>query len=428
HARPRGGRDDPDRHRAVEAEGVADRDGPLADPEMIGIAHVGRRRRAGRVDVEHGDVGLRVATHELGGELPLIGETHDDLLSVLDHVVVRQDVSLWIHQDARAGGARVLARTPAEVAVVELVAEELAEALRVFFGRAGGASLLHRAHVHDRRRDAVGHRAERILHRAQDPLGVRLRIRPRIRLGIRLRSRMRLRRGRALRRPGGRALGEDRRRPRPRGRDEEQGEDQGDEWIHQGLGLLLYWGRSGCARGTSASSSTRRVRAVTRPAAPRRRRPIQTIVPPASITGTRLRSQRGTLASIRSVLRRRSAPRKATKRSPRRLARTTSGVASSSASNATRPCSRGIAYASAPTSRASSAWPISGSSVRPGTTTIRSISAGGGALASRASAPLTSTVTPESLNARRGAGTARTRLSPRCAHARSGARLPRRAA
>src|SRR5205807_9028064 len=52
---------------------------------------------------------------------------------------------------------------------------------------------------------------------------------------------------------------------------------------------------------TSASSRTRRVRAVTGAAAPRRSPPTHTISPAASIIGTRPRSQRGTLASIRKV-------------------------------------------------------------------------------------------------------------------------------
>src|SRR5207244_2120229 len=80
------------------------------------------------------------------------------------------------------------------------------------------------------------------------------------------------RRGRALLRPGGGG--------------KKQREEKGDEWVHRRLGPLLYRPRSDSARGTRASSSTRRVRAVTRAAAPRRTFPNQMTAPPAATTGT----------------------------------------------------------------------------------------------------------------------------------------------
>src|SRR6184192_721241 len=128
-------RDDPDGHRAIEAEGVADRDRPLADAELVGVAELRDRQQRRRIHLEHGEVGLRIATHELRGELPPVREAHGDVLSVLDDVVVRQDVSFGIHDHARAARARVLARTPAEEALVELLAEEFPEPLRRLLGR-----------------------------------------------------------------------------------------------------------------------------------------------------------------------------------------------------------------------------------------------------------------------------------------------------
>src|SRR5438132_43603 len=89
---------------------------------------------------------IGIETDQARRELPLIREAHDDVLSVLDHVVVRQDVSFGIHQDAGAGGARVLARPPAKIALVELLTEELLEPLRGFLRRAGRRLLRHRAH------------------------------------------------------------------------------------------------------------------------------------------------------------------------------------------------------------------------------------------------------------------------------------------
>src|SRR2546430_12621225 len=54
------------------------------------------------IHLEHGEVGLRIATHELRGELPPVREAHGDVLSVLDDVVVRQDVSFGIHEDRKS--------------------------------------------------------------------------------------------------------------------------------------------------------------------------------------------------------------------------------------------------------------------------------------------------------------------------------------
>ena len=166
---------------------------PLPDAQAIGIAELGRRQRRRRVDLQHRDVGLGIAPDERGRELPGVGETHGDVLSVLDNVVVRQDVSRWIHNHARARRARILAGPALEISIVELVAEILAEPLLV---RAGAAALGHRAHVHHRRRHAIGDRAEGFFHRLEHGLRIELR---RGRLGRRrlLGRRRRLGRGRS---------------------------------------------------------------------------------------------------------------------------------------------------------------------------------------------------------------------------------------
>src|ERR671936_103132 len=77
---------------------------------------------------------------------------------------------------------------------------------------------------------------------------------------------------------------------------------------------------------------------------------------------------------------------------------------------------------------ASTARPISGNSTRPGTGSSRGVSARVRAAPTRTWSPLTSSTTPPSRNARRGRASARMRRSPRWAHARIGARLPKRAA
>ena len=144
--------------------------------------------------------------------------------------------------------------------------------------------------------------------------------------------------------------------------------------------------------------------------------------------GTRSRSQRGTLASIRKSFSFRSTPPKGVKRSPERRGRTTNASGSRSASNTTRLGSSGITNASASWSVASSTRPISGSASRPGPRRRRSVSGDGTPSPRRRRGPLTSSVTAPILNRCRGAGVASRRRRARCAHARSGARLPSRAA
>ncbi|PYN00500.1 MAG: hypothetical protein DME08_03705 [Candidatus Rokuibacteriota bacterium] len=81
-------------------------------------------------------------------------------------MVVGQDVSRRIHDDARAGRPWLVAT--ATEAVDELVAEEFTEPLEL-----GGRRVLARngADVHDGRRHAVGDVGERIFQGAQHRLG-----------------------------------------------------------------------------------------------------------------------------------------------------------------------------------------------------------------------------------------------------------------
>src|SRR5262249_25402985 len=85
---PRGGGDDAGGHRAIETEGVSDRDHPLADAQAVGVAELGYRQRSGGIDLEHGEVGLYVAADEPSGELASVRESHDDRLGIFYDVVV----------------------------------------------------------------------------------------------------------------------------------------------------------------------------------------------------------------------------------------------------------------------------------------------------------------------------------------------------
>ena len=61
----------------------------------------------GRLDLEHGDVGLRVAADQLGRQPGVVMQNHGDLVGVLDDVVVRHDIAAGVDDEsgAQRGGA-----------------------------------------------------------------------------------------------------------------------------------------------------------------------------------------------------------------------------------------------------------------------------------------------------------------------------------
>src|SRR5262245_55766771 len=103
------GRDDAGRHRAAEAEGIADRQYPIADPGAVGIAkgYIGQGRR--RADLEQGQVRLLVGADDLRRIVLAVGQRDLDVGRVIDHVVVGYDVARRIDDEARAEGGHILA-------------------------------------------------------------------------------------------------------------------------------------------------------------------------------------------------------------------------------------------------------------------------------------------------------------------------------
>ena len=154
----------------------------------IAMAHCPTRSRSESPSSATGSapVGLSILTHrEVGlGSRPTSvavnlrsSERRTSIsVGVLDHVVVRQDVATRIHDDARARGAALFARRPpAEEALEELVAEELAEALLHLGRRAAlrpGLSLHLDAHVDHRGRGPIRDGDERVLEGAQESLRI----------------------------------------------------------------------------------------------------------------------------------------------------------------------------------------------------------------------------------------------------------------
>src|SRR5262249_44191537 len=102
------GADDPRGDGVVEPERVADGDHPVTDLERVGVAELRDRERVLAVDLQHGEIGLRIAPEDLGRQLAAVAERHGDLLRVLDDVVVRQHDTVLPDDEAGPHGARGL--------------------------------------------------------------------------------------------------------------------------------------------------------------------------------------------------------------------------------------------------------------------------------------------------------------------------------
>ena len=77
--------------RRAEAERVADRDHPVADPDLVAVGPGRRRERLRALDLEQRQIGLGVGADQLGRILALVAEDDGDLVGVGDDVVVGDD-------------------------------------------------------------------------------------------------------------------------------------------------------------------------------------------------------------------------------------------------------------------------------------------------------------------------------------------------
>ncbi len=142
----RRGRDDPGSDRAAEAKRVADRQHPIADPGLGRIAPARRRQRRLGIDFQQRQIADLIAPDDVGLQARIIREGDGDLLGVGDHMVVGDDQSRRIDDEARAERGRradpVRAARSAVVAekVVEKLIERRSRRGRQTFGRVLGQS------------------------------------------------------------------------------------------------------------------------------------------------------------------------------------------------------------------------------------------------------------------------------------------------
>ena len=95
------GRNDAGRHRAAEAERIADGEHPIADAGILGRELDERKRFALGIDLDQRHIGARVGADELGRIFVAAFERHRDVLGVLDHVVVGHDQAVRRDEEAR---------------------------------------------------------------------------------------------------------------------------------------------------------------------------------------------------------------------------------------------------------------------------------------------------------------------------------------
>ncbi|MCE3249353.1 MAG: hypothetical protein K0R41_3178 [Geminicoccaceae bacterium] len=124
------GRDDAGGHGAAQAERIADRDHRIADPHLgrIGEFHIGQRLVG--VDLQHGEVGVRIRADDLRLELAAVVQRDRHLVGVGDDVVVGGDVAMVVEDEAGAGAHHRHLRTTRHPELLRAALEEaLHEAL-----------------------------------------------------------------------------------------------------------------------------------------------------------------------------------------------------------------------------------------------------------------------------------------------------------
>ena len=110
-------RDDAGGDRAAEAERIADRDHPFAEPQLVGIAELHRDQRLVRLEFQHRQIGLLVDADQLGLELAAVVHDDVDLVGIRDDVIVGHDDARGVDDEAgaeRVGLVRLQSSPPLE--------------------------------------------------------------------------------------------------------------------------------------------------------------------------------------------------------------------------------------------------------------------------------------------------------------------------
>ena len=136
------------RDGAAEAEGIADRDHPFAEPQLVGIAEPDRGQRLVRVrrKLQHREIGLLVDADQFRFELAAVVHDDGDFVGVRDDVIVGHDDAGGI--DDEAGAQRCgLVRLQVATAATRTTAVVLEEIVEEFLERRTRRQFRHRAPI-----------------------------------------------------------------------------------------------------------------------------------------------------------------------------------------------------------------------------------------------------------------------------------------
>src|SRR4051794_30972906 len=111
-------RDDPGGDAAAEPEWVTDRNHPIADLGDVAVAETDIGQRLVGLDLQHRDVGARIAADDAGGVFAVVLKRDLDLGGFADNVVIGDDIAGRVDDEAGAKRDAVAAafsvRTAAE--------------------------------------------------------------------------------------------------------------------------------------------------------------------------------------------------------------------------------------------------------------------------------------------------------------------------
>ena len=146
--------DDPGRDRLADAERIAHCQHPVPHLEAVGFGKCDGRQFAG-IDFQHGQVGFRIGTDDVGGYGLAVGQRHLDFIRSLDDVLIGENVTVRAddHPGAQIGHFAW--------ARIQAIAKEIAED-RILQGRVGrAADFLLCKDVDYRRNDLLRRRRKR---------------------------------------------------------------------------------------------------------------------------------------------------------------------------------------------------------------------------------------------------------------------------
>ena len=96
--------------RALQSERIAEGQHPVAHLHVVAIGQFYRRQRAGALDADDGQVGLRVGLDFDAVELAAVVQADYDLAAALDHVVVGENDARGIDDYARPDATHLTVR------------------------------------------------------------------------------------------------------------------------------------------------------------------------------------------------------------------------------------------------------------------------------------------------------------------------------